>query len=190
MLGNPSAPQEGLLQQLENIAAQFPDGIDETSDADETPRLFKSSDASRDLLEKADHPKHPLCKIVREGHFRLLDEQNRFALVLAESLMKIGGLGLLPPSSRAFLSRFGGRKLRLAGGENGPVAPSEEVDPLAGNESARSRVLGSVHLREQIEHLLRPPLGLVLEGRPKLPKEMRAAQRIPTHPSDAGRLSR
>ncbi len=99
-----------------------------------------------------------------------------------------GRLGLLRPASGAFLSRFGGRKLRLAGGENGPVSFFEEVDPLAGKNSVRSRVPGFVHLREQIEHLLRPPLGLVLEGRPKFPKEMRSAQSIPTHPSDAGRL--
>ena len=91
MLGNPSAPQESLLQQLENIAALFPDGVDKTSNADETPRPFKSSGTSRDLLEKTDHPKRPLRKIVREGHFRLLDEQKHFVRVSDETPVEISG---------------------------------------------------------------------------------------------------
>ena len=88
MLGNPSAPQESLLQQFENIAALFPDGVDETSYSNETPRAFQRADAPGDLLQKPYHaypneseryPKRPLRKIVREGHFRLLDEQKRSA---------------------------------------------------------------------------------------------------------------
>ncbi|HOO88249.1 MAG TPA: hypothetical protein PK442_11130 [Synergistales bacterium] len=73
MLGNPSAPQESLLQQLENIAALFPDGVDETSNSNKALRAFKSSGASRDFLEQTYHPKRTLGKIVREGHFRILD---------------------------------------------------------------------------------------------------------------------
>jgi len=50
MVGNPSTTEEGLPQQLENIAALFPDGVHETSNADETLRSLESASAPRDLL--------------------------------------------------------------------------------------------------------------------------------------------
>ena len=127
--------------------------------------------------------KRPFRQIVRKGNIRLLEKKKHFVLVLAEALMKVGRLGLLPPASRAFLSRFRRRKLRLAGDEKGPVSLSEEVDSLAGTKSVRSGVLCLVHLHKQIEHLLRPSLGLVLEGRPKLQQYVRSAQGVIAHVS-------
>ena len=112
MLGYPSTTEESFPQQLENIAALFPDGVHKAANADETLRAFKRASTPRDLLEKPYHTKRPFRKIVREGDFRLLDEKKHFVFVLAEALMKISGLGLLPPPSRVFLSRFGRRKPR------------------------------------------------------------------------------
>jgi len=176
MLWNPSATQESLLQQLENIAALFPDGVHKAANADETLCAFKRASTPRDLLEKAYHTERPFRQIVREGNFRLLDEKKHFVLVLAEAIMKVGRLGLLPTAPRAFLSRFRRRELGLASSKNRTVALSEKISVRSGKDSVRSGVLDPVHLRKQIEHLLRPPLSFVLEGRPKLAKKMRTAQ--------------
>lgn len=153
MLRYPRTTEESFSQQLENIAALFPDGVHKASNAHETPRALKRAGAPRDLLEKAYHTKRPFRQIVREGNFRPLDEQKHFLLVLDEALVKVGRLGFLPPASRTFLSRLRRRKLDLPGDQNRAVPLPEGVYLGAGENSVRSRVLGLVHLHEQIEHL-------------------------------------